>query len=77
MRIRYVYAYPEEERVSLFGTDGGARFEDANGTVIGERIDYDRRLKQTVVSGKSGSSRARIQFDLPSQSEDSLEENKN
>ncbi|MAV39159.1 MAG: hypothetical protein CML12_01075 [Puniceicoccaceae bacterium] len=69
--------YPEEERVSLFGTDGGARFEDANGTVIGERIDYDRRLKQTVVSGKSGSSRARIQFDLPSQSEDSLEENKN
>lgn len=69
--------YPEEERVSLFGTDGGARFEDANGTVIGERIDYDRRLKQTVVSGKSGSSRARIQFDLPSHSEDSLEENKN
>lgn len=69
--------FPDEERISLYGEGGAAQFKDSTGTVYGERIDYNRRLKQTVVSGKGGSSRARIQFDLPDRSEDSLEENLN
>lgn len=68
---------PKEEQVSLYGEGGGAQFKDSNGTVYGERIDYNRRLKQTVVSGKGGASRARIQFDLFEGTEDNLEENIN
>ena len=67
--------FPEEERISLHGEGGNAQFKDSQGTVYGERIDYNRRLKQSVVSGKGGTSRARIQFELPDRrTEDSLEE---
>ncbi|MAH25637.1 MAG: hypothetical protein CMI19_01580 [Opitutae bacterium] len=67
--------FPEEERILLYGEGGKAQLKDSQGTVFGERIDYNRRLKQSVVSGKGGASRARIQFELPDRIlEDSLEE---
>ena len=67
--------FPEEERISLYGEEGTAQLKDYHGTVFGEHIDYNRRLKQSVVSGMGEASRARIQFELPDRSsEDSLEE---
>ena len=53
---------------------GDAHFKDTNGSVWGERIEFDRTLKQTRVMGSGSGQRARIQFDIFGNEEENLEE---
>ncbi len=62
---------PDEKMFHLLGN---AHFEDINGSIWGERIEFDRKLKQTKVIGSENGGRARIQFDLFETEEENLEE---
>ena len=62
---------PEEKMFHLLGD---AHFKDANGSIWGERIEFDRKLKQTKVIGSETGERARIQFDIFGTEEENLEE---
>ena len=61
---------PDEKMFRLLGD---AHFEDINGSIWGECIEFDRKLKQTKVIGSEYGGRARIQFDL-FETEENLEE---
>ena len=58
----------------LFNLLGNAYFKDSNGSIWGERIEFDRKSKQTKVIGEENGSRARIQFDIFDTEEENLEE---
>ena len=62
---------PNEKIFHLFGN---AHFKDINGSIWGDRIEFDRRLKQTKVVGSENQERARIKFDLFETKEENLEE---
>ena len=62
---------PDEKMFHLFGD---AHFKDTNGSIWGDRIEFDRKLKQTKVIGSENGGRARIQFDLFETEEENLEE---
>ena len=62
---------PDEKMFHLLGN---AHFEDINGSIWGERIEFDRKLKQTKVIGSENGGRARIRFDLFETEEENLEE---
>ena len=62
---------PDEKMFHLFGN---AHFKDINGSIWGDRIEFDRKLKQTKVIGSENGERARIQFDLFGTEEENLEE---
>ena len=62
---------PEEK---MFHFVGNAHFKDINGAIWGERIEFDRILKQTKVIGSQEGERARIQFDIFGTEEENLEE---
>lgn len=62
---------PEEKMIHL---RGDAHFKDDNGAIWGERINFDRKSKQTKVIGSSDGERARIQFDIFESEEENLDE---
>ena len=62
---------PDEKMFHLLGD---AHFRDINGSIWGDRIEFDRKLKQTKVIGSENGGRARIQFDLFETEEENLEE---
>ena len=66
-----VEIFPDEK---IFLLLGDAHFKDINGSVWGERIEFDRVLKKTKVIGSMNGDRARIQFDLFETEEENLEE---
>ena len=67
----HVEILPAEKLFHLFGD---AHFKDINGSIWGDRIEFDRKLKQTKVIGSENGERVRIQFDLFGTEEESLEE---
>ncbi len=67
----HVEILPEEK---LFHLLGSAHFKDSNGSIWGERIEFDRQSKQTKVIGSEDGGRARIQFDIFGTEEENLEE---
>ena len=58
----------------MFHLLGDAHFKDSNGSVWGEKIEFDRKLKQTKVTGSQAGERARIQIDIFGTGEENLEE---
>ena len=58
----------------MFHLLGDAHFKDSNGSIWGEQIEFDRKLKQTKVTGSQAGERARIQFDIFGTEEENLEE---
>lgn len=58
----------------MFHLLGDAHFKDSNGSIWGEQIEFDRKLKQTKVTGSQAGERARIQFDIFGTGEENLEE---
>ena len=58
----------------MFHLFGDAHFKDTNGSIWGDRIEFDRKLKQTKVIGSDNGGRASIQFDLFEIEEENLEE---
>lgn len=67
----HVEILPDEKMFHLLGD---AHFKDTNGSLWGERIEFDRRLKHTKVIGSENGERARIQFDIFGSEEENLEE---
>ena len=57
---------------NLFLLIGDAHFKDTNGSIWGEKIEFDRELRQTKVIGSKEGERARIQFDIFGLSEEKL-----
>jgi lipopolysaccharide export system protein LptA len=67
----HVKILPEQK---LLHFRDNAHFKDNNGSIWGDHITFDRKLKQTKVSGSRNGERARIQFDIFGTEEENLEE---
>ena len=69
----FVEILPDEK---MFHLVGDAHFKDVNGSIWGDRIEFDRNLKQTKVIGQENGERARIRFDLFEAKEENLEDSR-
>ena len=69
----YAEILPDIKMIHLWGD---AYFKDANGSIWGDRIEFDRKIKQTKVLGSEDGKRARVQIDLFGAGEEKLEDSK-